>query len=141
MPLAICILAKNEEQTIRPALSQIARQTLLKSATGIEVHVVVNGSTDATTRNAEAMQEEIRAAGATLHVHDLAQAGKSRAWNTTVHELLGDHITSVFFMDADIELISDKVLEQLIEILRQQAEAKVCSGYPVKDLSRKPASR
>jgi glycosyltransferase involved in cell wall biosynthesis len=137
LQLAVCILAKDEERTIGPALSQIARQSVLRSSHAIEVHVVVNGSTDATAQSAEALKEDVRAAGATLVVHDLEQAGKSRAWNKTVHELLGDHIDTALFMDADIELISEEVFEQLLETLGNRPAAKVCSGYPVKDLSRK----
>lgn len=137
MPIAVCILAKDEARTIAHALEQISRQSLLRSSHDIEIHVVSNGSADGTAAKAQGMADVVSAAGAMLHVHDLEQPGKSRAWNRTVHELLGPHIDVAFFMDADIELLSDTVFEHLLRSLEENAAASVVSGYPVKDTSRK----
>ena len=137
MRVAICIIAKDEERCIARALAQVSTQSLLRSTCAVEVHVVVNGTSDATVSKAESVRGQIEAAGATLTVHDLQPAGKSRAWNRAVHELLNRKIDTVMFMDADIELSSEAVFQRVVAILADMPEVKASSGFPLKDLSRK----
>lgn len=138
LPVAICILAKNEEQTIGRALAQIAEQTLLHRLRGqVDVHVVANGTSDETVAIAEYARPALSDAGASLYVHDLKRGGKSRAWNTTVHELIRSDVETAIFMDADIDIHSHRILDDLMDVLQADSAIKVCSGYPVKDIEMK----
>jgi glycosyltransferase involved in cell wall biosynthesis len=138
LSVAICILAKDEEQTIGAALSQLARQRFVTSGgESIAVHVVANGCTDGTVGVAEQNASHLREQGVSVHVHDLHPGGKSRAWNYAVHNLTGSAVRFFIFIDADITFVDDHVLDELIRELQAHPAMAVCSGHPVKDISAK----
>lgn len=138
MHLAICILARNEAGTIEHLLRQLARQSLLgRKDLTVEVHLVANGCTDETASTAQRSANLLDASNARLKVHDLAQGGKSRSWNRAVHELVTPRPDLFLFLDADITLIDDDVLQSLVNALEATPQAVGCSGNPVKDISAK----
>lgn len=135
--LAICILARNEAKHISETLTQLSEQSLLSDQSyAIEIHVVANGCTDDTAARAVECGDVFAVRNAVLHVHNVRQGGKSRAWNLAVHDLLSGN-EFVLFIDADIEFVNRAVLGSLLGKLRSDPAIAVLSGYPVKDLSRK----
>jgi glycosyltransferase involved in cell wall biosynthesis len=136
--VAICILARNEENGIAACLHQLAGQSIFEDQDlQIQVHVVANGCTDGTAQVAGSARQEVESRRGQLFVHDLVEGGKSRAWNRAVHSLVPPDTDLIFFVDADVQLISKQVLADLMRTLRASTKAKVCTGYPVKDITTK----
>lgn len=134
--LAICILARNEAENIGKTLTYLAQQSLIADRSyAIDIHVVANGCTDNTAAKAAECSEMFAASKAALHVHDIPQGGKSRAWNLAVHKILSGN-EYVVFVDADIEFIACSVLAGLLAGIRSDPSVAVLSGYPIKDISR-----
>lgn len=134
------MLARNEAENIGKTLSHLAEQSLLaENDHAIEVHVVANGCTDDTAVVAADYARTFSAKNAVLHVHDIPEGGKSRAWNLAVHELIHG-VDIVIFVDADIEFVEEDVLAKLIENLQAHPQLGVLSGFPIKDISRKEKS-
>lgn len=136
--IAICIIARNEADTIGNIVGQLASQTIVASRQVDQILVVSNGSSDATAAVAEAaLDKAFASAPIDAMVHDTPVGGKARAWNLAVHELLDPGADFVIFMDADIELADHDVLETLVCRLAQDRDVEAVSGFPVKDIARK----
>lgn len=137
MIISICILAKNEAETIGRMLLQVSRQTLAaRRDVAIHLHVVANGCTDETAAAATACAHSFDGTSVELIVHDLQQGGKSRAWNTAVHELTDPDTELFVFLDADVTLLSDTVIADLVTEL-ERSSVPACGGYPIKDVAAK----
>jgi len=78
--ISVCAFACNEAEKIRGSLS-----ALLDGGLGPQdrIHVVVNGSSDAT----EDVAREIAVKDARVSVHVLAFGDKANAWNHYVHRI------------------------------------------------------
>ena len=138
--IAACVLAKNEAASIGGLLRQLTQQVLfLRDDVLIDLHVVANGCTDDTAASAEGARGELEATNATLIVHDLQRGGKSRSWNRAVHDLIRPGADFLLFLDSDITLLNEQVLQELLVALTKTASASACSGYPVKDIDTKKA--
>lgn len=136
MKIAICILAKNERATIGRMLEMIASQTLVRSPEReVSVFVVANGCTDDTARAARDFEAFLASCGIRLEVMDLPQGGKSRSWNKTIHEFISADTENAFFVDSDVILMRDTVLEELDQELAAHQETEVVSGHPIKDIA------
>ena len=137
MSFSICIIAKDEENTIGHLIEQLSLQTLVRDADRIEILVVSNGCTD---RTAESARNAFSAAKwpdrVTTTVHEEALAGKARTWNLAVHHLMSKEAQIALFLDADIELADESVLDDLVDELRSNKEAVAVSGWPLKDIAR-----
>jgi glycosyltransferase involved in cell wall biosynthesis len=137
--LAICILAKDEGHNIGNCLDQLAEQTVIKIVDqAIDIHVVANGCSDDTVA-AAAAKKAMFGGQVRLHVHDVRQGGKSRAWNRAVHELVGPATELLVFLDADISFVTDKVIASLLERLKAGPQLLACSSFPVKNVEIKPS--
>jgi glycosyltransferase involved in cell wall biosynthesis len=138
MNIAICIIAKDEEDSIGHLIDQISRQTIFGSITAAEILVVCNGCTD---RTAEIAGEAVHLAQwperVRTSVHDYKEAGKARFWNVAVHDLISKSAETALFLDADVELADDSVLENLVSELQSNQNAVAISGWPVKDIALK----
>ena len=135
MIISVCILAKNEADTIGDMLMQISRQTLLDRANvSVHIHVLANGCTDCTVREAEKCANFFDGTRARLIVHDIKQGGKSRTWNAAVHEIADPGTTYFMFIDPDVRLLSSTVTVELLNELIENPSLPVCGGYPVKDV-------
>lgn len=141
--LSIGILAHNEAAIIARTLGSLAGQSILDPARaaalgldGIEVLVVPNGCSDDTAGIAAAALA-VFPPHVTVAVHELAQGGKSNAWNRFVHDLARPDATLLALMDADIEFGSPDVLERLVQRLNEDQVADVSTDQPVKDYRHK----
>lgn len=138
MSIAVCILAKDEQESIGLCLRQLANQSIVRAGTEvIEVLVVANGCTDDTVSVARASAGLFDGGRGTLKVHDLPQGGKSRAWNRTIHEFAGDAVDTFVFLDSDVTLKNDGVIANLLSRLRSDTRLAAFSGFPVKDAETK----
>ena len=68
-------------------------------------------------------------------VHATPLRGKSRAWNTAVHELAAPDTQIMMFIDADIRLASQEVIGDLIAKLSIDTKANACTGRPTKSVA------
>jgi glycosyltransferase involved in cell wall biosynthesis len=139
MLVLIGVLAHNESAHIGALIADLGNQDILRSGVTIEIHVVANGCTDKTVdiaKNAFGTQpfrhENIR-----TFVHDVAQAGKSNAWNMLIHNLASPHTDIMFLLDADIRLPENTTLGLMHRALVQSTKAMVAVDESVKDLSLK----
>ena len=138
MNLSICIIAKDEEDSIGSVIQQISRQTILRSASAAEILVISNGCTDRTTEYArEAFSNAYWPVCVETRVHDLVEAGKARSWNEAVHNLISKASQIALFVDADVELRENSVLEDLVDELEKNEDAVAISGWPLKGIARK----
>lgn len=96
LPVAIAVMAHNEEQRIARCL-----ESLPLGEAGYDIHVVVNGTTDRTAQIARGF------AGVT--VHDWEQGGKSRSWNRFVFDTPVPSARHFVFVDGDAQVQSGSI--------------------------------
>lgn len=138
MNIAICVIAKDEEDAIGNLIEQISAQTIFNVARITEILVIANGCNDRTVEIAQSTFSNIKwPDGVNIFVHDLNEAGKARSWNLAVHNIISNSANIVIFVDADIELASDYVFENLLAELALNEDAVAISGWPIKNISRK----
>jgi hypothetical protein len=136
--ISVCILAKDEAETIGDMLLQLSRQTFLKrAAASVHLLVLANGCTDPTVPRAQKCEGLFEGTCAKLFVHDLKQGGKSRTWNKAVHELAHPETSIFVFVDPDVKLLSNAVIDDLLSILEAMPMLPVSGGYPIKDVHAK----
>lgn len=141
--LSIGILAHNEAMVIGRTIASLAGQSIMTAACAaslgidrIAVVVVPNGCSDDTAAVATEALARLPAHVATS-VHDLAEPGKSKAWNRYVHDIAPPDATLLTLMDADIEFASANVLERLVRRLNDAPASQVATDRAVKDFRRK----
>lgn len=136
--VAICIIARNEADTIGGLIDQLAGQSLVSVDGVSRILVVSNGSSDATAAKASAALSRGFADGGPIwSVHDTPIGGKARSWNLAVHELLDGDLDIAIFLDADIELAGEHVLAELVDRLAGDPVLLAVSGFPLKNIARK----
>ncbi|NCJ06758.1 glycosyltransferase [Synechococcales cyanobacterium C] len=150
MNISIGLLACNEAETLPQTLESLFQQSLFQAASAfpqipephLEVIVVANGCTDATVSVAQATLEVLALDDGltTVHwyVHDVAQPGKSHAWNLYVHDYAATEAEYLILMDADIQFVAPRTLERMIQTLEHHPEAWVSVDTPIKDIQLKP---
>jgi glycosyltransferase involved in cell wall biosynthesis len=151
--ISIGILAYNEADSIALALSSLFQQSIFQQSISqqsifqqsifqqhsIEVVVVPNGCTDSTATIAQdTLKQLTEACPVEYQVRDVKQPGKSNAWNLYVHEYSAPTAEYLILMDADIQFLNPRTLEELIGALQSHSEAWVSVGSPIKDVAFKP---
>ncbi|HKB56968.1 MAG TPA: glycosyltransferase family A protein [Lacunisphaera sp.] len=144
--VSLGVIARNEEQSIGPALESLFRQSLFaeleRRSLQAEIFCLANGCTDATAAVAARIFWEQSA----RHPHHrafsgraltLPEAGKINAWNQFVHQISAPETHYLILMDADILFGHVTTLWNLCQKLEQQPCAQVAVGDPVKDLALK----
>jgi len=123
---SLAVFAHNESGRIGAALQSIV---LAAAGTDVEVWVLANGCTDATS-------DEVRACATVLPHLWLAEidvADKANAWNVYVHELItperAREIETYFFMDGDVTL-ERAALALLASSLDDVPAAQAAGGMP-----------
>lgn len=120
-PICITVLAHNEAARIATCL-----RSLPLGESDVTIHVIVNGSTDATAAIAGA----IAAAAPNVRVHVYAEGGKARSWNRFLFdELDGFHDTHIF-VDGDAEIVPGSI-RALISTLDFEPGANAASALPM----------
>lgn len=147
MLISIGILAYNEERSIERTLASLFAQDALCVAGGPmadycwEVVVVPNGCHDRTAELARATLARLTAAAGrsaiSWSVHEVAEAGKSNAWNLCIHEFVSPEADMIIMIDADIEFGERGTLGNSVLALRTDPNAAAAVDLPLKDAVRK----
>lgn len=139
MIISIGILAWNEEPSIGKMIDSLAAQSLLRDPGehAIEVVVVPNGCHDDT---AGAARRAIGSAAwpapaVTGRVVELAQPGKTNAWNVYVHEISRPDAEVLVLADADILFHGDETLRSMIGVLESDPHVLAATDEPIKDIA------
>ncbi|MFC4291027.1 glycosyltransferase family 2 protein [Sphingorhabdus arenilitoris] len=119
--ICIAVLAHNEAGRIATCLN-----SLPLGHADVDIHVVINGSTDDTAQIARS----IAAATHNLTVHEYEQGGKSRSWNRFVFDELNGFSTYHIFVDGDAQLRPGSV-EALCSALQNDPSANAASALPM----------
>jgi glycosyltransferase involved in cell wall biosynthesis len=147
--ISIGVLAYNEANSIAQTLRSLFQQSIFQMQQfAIEVVVIPNGCTDATETIAQDTLKELTQPSVQLprspqyqspqyHVYNLKQAGKSNAWNRYIHELSAHTAEFLILMDADIQFLNPRTLEELVTALQANPETWVSVGIPIKDVALK----
>ena len=113
----VTVLAHNEERRIRACLD-----SLLREPGDFPIHVVVNGSTDATAEIAASY-------GGRVRVQVYAEGGKSRSWNAFVLGDLGEFAEVNVFVDGDAEVAAGSIAA-MADAFAAHPEANAVAGQP-----------
>lgn len=113
--IVLCVLAHNEESRIEVCLGSLPLRDR-----AIDVHVVVNGSTDRTAQIAHRYP---------VTVHDWKQGGKSRSWNRFVFEDPALDADTFVFVDGDAQVVDGSV-DALARALADDPEANAAAALP-----------
>lgn len=114
--IVLVVLAYNEERRIARCL-----RSLPLGVEGIDVHVVVNGTTDRTAEIAR---------GFPVTVHDWPEGGKSRSWNRIMLDTPGLEGDVFAFVDGDAEIAPGSI-EALAAALSADPQANAAAGLPL----------
>lgn len=148
MLISVGILAWNEADAIETTLASLFEQSALRGPVGDvagttwEVIVVPNGCTDDTAiRAARSLESLVAATGRSdiiWAVHEVAEAGKSNAWNRYVHDFSSPAAELIVMIDADIEFGESDTVTNSVTALLADPHAVVAVDQPLKDAMRKP---
>lgn len=118
---SVAVFARNVATTLKPCLDSIAENCVGHPAA---VHVLVNGSTDAT----EARAREFASVHAETRVHVLALGDKANAWNLYTHRF-AEPATVHFYVDGD-GLVSPGAFAQLANTLAEDRRRRAVGALP-----------
>ncbi len=120
-PICIVVLAHNEEARIAACLN-----SLPLNDTSVAIHLVVNGSTDATA----AIAGGIAAAARNVKVHIFDEGGKARSWNRLLFEELEAFHDTHIFVDGDAEVVPGSVAA-MAAALSEHPAVDAVAGLPM----------
>lgn len=137
----IGVFAHNEAKGIVRMLDALRRQDV----TGLDVRIVVlaNGCHD----NTVSLARDYLASGVSdnanpaIEVLDLSLGGKSRTWNSYVHDLSRPEAEILVFSDADIELPEVDSIRRLVQGLKANPKLHAFNSHPIKDIVYRPKNR
>ncbi|MCT2533341.1 glycosyltransferase [SAR92 clade bacterium H231] len=133
--VAIGLFAHNEQDNILNTLESLATQNIFEdtshSGLSIALTVVANGCTD----NTVAIAREYLGNSHIFdgQVVDIAESGKSNAWNKFIHDDINSNADYFFCMDSDIRFGSNTVLSSLLVSLANSPTAYLAVDLALKD--------
>lgn len=134
----IGVFAHNEADGIARMLNGLMQQ----ETTGLDVKIFVlaNGCRDDTVNRAHESvhTQKTTRSNVSIEVMDLPLPGKSRTWNTFVHELSRPDADVLVFSDADIELPEADSLLRLVRGLASSPNLYGFNSHPIKDIVYRP---
>jgi glycosyltransferase involved in cell wall biosynthesis len=119
-PICITVLAHNEAARIAVCLN-----SLPLGDAGVAIHVVVNGSTDATA----AIAHHLAAGTNNVTVHEYAEGGKARSWNRFLFDDLAAFHQTHIFVDGDAEVVPGSI-SAMAAMLHDIPAANAISAMP-----------
>lgn len=119
--VAVVVLAHNEERRIARCLA-----TLPLSEAGYVIHVVVNGSRDATA----AIVAGAVAQHSNVMLYDWLEPGKARSWNRIILDTLPSGLDAVVLVDGDAEVAAGSI-PALLAAFAEYPEAHLASAPPL----------
>lgn len=131
----IGVFARNMATSIAAMVVELARQDILVGDMDVRVLILANGCIDTTVDRA---RDACRATGDRIEVVDLALGGKSRTWNSFVHDLSRPGADVLLFCDADIEMPESDTLSRLVKALLARPELLALGSQPMKDIAYRP---
>lgn len=138
MLISMCVIAKDESNSIAQLIESAAQQTVFLGHDEFEFVVVCNGCNDDTAMVAElALNRAFSGTQVKFRVCDTPEAGKAKSWNLAVHKVLNPAADIFVFMDADIHIRDTEVIAQLLSKLLADSSVTAVSGWPVKDAALK----
>ena len=120
-PICIAVLAHNEEERIAACLN-----SLPLGDAQVAIHVIVNGSTDATA----AIAGGVAAAARNVRAHIYSEGGKARSWNRFLFDDLKSFHETHIFVDGDAEIMRGSVAA-LHDALGSNPHANAAAGLPM----------
>ncbi len=141
--LSVGIMAWNEEDSIRPTLESLFRQTVFEKLGArrrrCEIICIANGCTDRTVEVAREtfarlVDDHPHGEFISARVVEIEEPGRSNAWNRFVHELSAPEAKFICLMDADILFRERTTLISLVETLEVDVHAWVSAGQHFKDI-------
>jgi hypothetical protein len=121
VPVCVAVLAHNEASRIATCL-----KSLPLGDAGFAIHVLINGSTDATA----AIARQVAASAGNVTVHDYVEGGKARSWNRFLFDDLAAFHDVHLFVDGDAEVVAGSVQALVAELARNPA-ANAAAGLPM----------
>jgi glycosyltransferase involved in cell wall biosynthesis len=147
MKISIGILAWNEEAVIERTLASLFRQSALLTGSQElpgstwQIVVVPNGCSDQTAATARrvlgALSVHANRNDIECAVHELAEAGKSNAWNHFIHDISDPGADLILMIDADIEFGEAETITNTVNALLRDPQAAAAVDLPLKDVTRK----
>lgn len=129
--LVVGILAYNEGDVIAGLLEDLVRQSVMKpgfEGVATRICVVPNGCSDDT---AQVSRDTLKGLSLADHVSwdvtEVATPGKTNAWNHFVHQVVDDDADYILFLDADIRLPQQDIIERSLDMLEARREAWIVS--------------
>ncbi|MEM6821013.1 MAG: glycosyltransferase [Verrucomicrobiota bacterium] len=138
--ISIGILAWNEEASIGATLHSLFEQSLLtqSSESKIEVIVVANGCSDQTADVArDTFAQQKKSDWVSGSVLELSEPGKINAWNCFIHEESSLDTDIFILLDADIKLLGESTLLNMVQVLRENPDVLVATDEPIKHITQK----
>lgn len=144
--ISIGMFAYNEAARIATTIRAVFAQTLIADPPAeidaIEIVIVPNGCKDATASVARdavaaclgALSPEAQRK-VSARVEELAQPGKSNAWNVFTHTLSDQSADIVLYLDSDIDFNHERCFAMLHDKLRAHPDAFCAVGKPMKDVA------
>lgn len=128
------IFAHNEAANIESMLLLLQRQDAFDLPDiSFRVLVLANGCDDNTVELAQQTIARSKHA-AQFEVCDIAIGGKSRTWNSFVHDFARDDSDFLICCDADIDIPQPDALRKMIGFMDSRTQLIASSSRPVKDI-------
>jgi glycosyltransferase involved in cell wall biosynthesis len=142
MKICFGMAARNEQGIIKATLHSLFKQSVFHSDINVEFICVANNCSDNTAQVAqEAIDEFLEQTADTsrlrLEVFDTKTPGKNNVINHTVHTFGHPETDYYFFIDADINFLTDDVIQQMIDAMENKPDAFIASDRPVKHIALK----
>lgn len=147
MKISIGMLAWNEEERIAQAIQSLFQQSVFSlrwnelSVDDWELIVVPNGCTDNTKKVASdalaRCMASLQGKNVSVSVVDVAEPGKSNAWNRYIHDFSRQDADLVIMVDSDIEFDHPDTVFNSVKLLVDVPGCVVAVDKPLKDFIKK----
>lgn len=142
MNISVGILAYNEAAQISGTIDSFFSQSIFSAANQVPVNLEIicipNGCTDNTASIVQqAFDRHVKEINNDLiscEVIEIAEAGKSNAWNKYVHDYSCKNADALLLMDADIIFNESDTLKNMVTKLLETPTADVVVDLQIKDI-------